>query len=112
MLFCIGGVAAMVAIATLGPVLALAVSGFIAYVAWKQYQKTSKSVKLFWGLAGMTALLTAIINMPAILGVGAVAVLYVVYKKWKEQDVAVMDKDNDPFVNFEKQWNNLTKMNR
>ncbi|MFK2826270.1 flagellar basal body rod protein [Bacillus sp. B190/17] len=114
MLFCIGGLAALVAIASAGPVLGLALCAAIMYVSWKQYrQADSKAVKFFWGAAGVIAFFAAVGNVPALLGVAALGVLYIVYKKWQEDDhVSVTEtKEDDPFVNFEKQWNQLKKLN-
>lgn len=112
MLFCVGGLAALVAIASAGPILGLVLCAAIMYVAWKQYgQASSKGIKFFWGAAGIIAFLAAIGNAPALLGVAALGVLYIVYKKWQEEDESFMAAGNekDPFVNFEKQWNQLNK---
>lgn len=112
MLFCIGGLAAVVAIASAGPVLGLVVCAAIMYVAWKQYKQAySKGIKFFWGAAGIIAFLAAVGNVPALLGVAALGVLYVVYKKWQEDDDSYVAaaKEEDPFVNFEKQWSQLKK---
>ncbi|KAB7704763.1 flagellar basal body rod protein [Bacillus aerolatus] len=114
MLFCIGGLAALVAIASVGPVLGLVLCAAIMYVAWKQYgQASSKAIKFFWGAAGLIAFLAAVGNVPALLGIAALGVLYIVYKKWQEDDHEPMAdaKEEDPFVNFEKQWNQLKKIN-
>ncbi|PAQ14614.1 flagellar basal body rod protein [Bacillaceae bacterium SAOS 7] len=112
MLFCIGGLAAIIAGASLGPVIALAICAGIMYVAWMQFQKSSsKLIKGFWGLAGITAFFVAVGNVPALLGIGALAVLYLVYKKWNEDDAepVKVQEENDPFVNFEREWKQLTK---
>ncbi|GLY11744.1 flagellar basal body rod protein [Pseudobacillus badius] len=110
MLFCIGGLAAIIAIASVGPILGLVLCAAIMYVAWKQYkQAASKGLKFFWGATGVIAFFVAVGNVPALLGVAALAVLYVVYKKWQEEEEDFVDvaKEKDPFVNFEKQWNQL-----
>jgi lia operon protein LiaI len=45
-------------------------------------------------------------NVPAILAIAAAYVLYLVYKKWNE-DNTPSSKSDDPFANFEKQWAEL-----
>ena len=48
-----------------------------------------------------------IANIPSLLAVAAVFVLYVVFKKWNESNV--IEKQDDPFESFEKEWANLNK---
>jgi lia operon protein LiaI len=46
------------------------------------------------------------------IGLAAIAVIYVIYKKWNNKDVKIPTieaKEEDPFTNFEKEWSNLTK---
>ncbi|KMY52764.1 hypothetical protein AC623_01145 [Bacillus sp. FJAT-27231] len=112
MLFCIGGLAAVVAVASAGPVLGLVACAAIMYVAWKQYKQAStKGIKFFWGAAGIIAFLAAVGNVPALLGVAALGVLYMVYKKWQEDDESFVGvaREEDPFMNFERQWSQLKK---
>ncbi|MDE3837875.1 flagellar basal body rod protein [Bacillus methanolicus] len=104
-----GGIAAMVLIAQLGPMIGLAASLLILYLVVKQFLKTESTLgKIGWGIVGFAALMASASNVPAILGVAAAYVLYVVYKKWNE-DKMVVKKENDPFANFEKQWAELNR---
>jgi len=41
--------------------------------------------------------------------VGAAYVLYLVYKNWNKKNKAAPKNETDPFVSFEKQWNDLKK---
>ncbi|WP_157796163.1 lmo0954 family membrane protein [Bacillus xiapuensis] len=112
-LFCIGGLAALIAATSLAPIIGLAICAVVMYTAWVQIQKTpSIWAKGFWGMAGVIAFIIAIANVPALLGVGALAVLYMVYVKWNEEDqelVQVQKETDDPFINFEREWQQLTK---
>lgn len=102
-----GGVAAMVLISNLGPLVGLAVSLLVLYFAVKQFLKSnSTAAKIGWGIAGFIILMATASNMPAILGIAAAYVLYLVYKNWDKKEEAIQ-KENDPFVNFEKQWAQL-----
>lgn len=102
-----GGIAAMVLISNLGPLVGLAVSLLVLYFTVKQFLKTdSKAGKIGWGIAGFIILMATASNIPAILGIAAAYVLYLVYKNWDKKEEAVYE-ENDPFVNFEKQWAQL-----
>lgn len=99
-----GGIAAMVLISNLGPLVGLAVSLLVLYFAVKQFLKTNSTAgKIGWGIAGFFILMVTASNVPAILGIAAAYVLYLVYKNWDKKEKAVYE-ENDPFVNFEKQW--------
>ncbi|WP_226645549.1 flagellar basal body rod protein [Mesobacillus subterraneus] len=102
-----GFIAAMVLISNLGPLVGLGVSLLVLYFIVKQFLKTdSTAAKVGWGIAGFIILMATASNVPAILAIAAAYVLYLVYKNWdKKEDV--IREDNDPFVNFEKQWAQL-----
>jgi lia operon protein LiaI len=96
-----GGVAAIVLLTQVGPIIGLGISLFVLYFAFKQFIKADRTgKKVFWGILGALGLLASISHLPALLGVVALYVLYMIYKKWNK------DKrdHNDPFTNFEKQW--------
>jgi lia operon protein LiaI len=104
-----GGIAAMVLITQLGPMIGLAVSLLILYLVVKQFLKTESIFgKICWAILGFLPLIAIASNVPAILGVAAAYVLYVVYKKWNENKTAIKE-ENDPFANFEKQWAELNR---
>lgn len=107
-LLLLGIIAAIVLLSNLGSLVGMMVSLVILYIAFKKFvQADSTTGKVIWGILGFIGLSTAVANMPAILGLVAIYILYVVYKKW---DGASYDKkDNDPFTNFEKQWDELKK---
>lgn len=106
-LLLIGGIAALVLISNLGPMVGLVVSLAILYYVFKQFLKTdSMGLKIALGILGVFLLLTAASNVPAIIGIAAAYILYVVYKKWNSSKSIVKESD-DPFQNFEKQWSEL-----
>ncbi len=63
--------------------------------------------------AFLHGILSAVSNIPAMIGLAAIAIVYVIYKKWNGEDVKIptieSKKEEDPFTNFEKEWSNLTK---
>ena len=107
-LLIIGGIAAIVLLANLAPMLALAISLVILYYAYKGFMKTdSKGMKIFWVIAGIIALCASASNLPAVIGAAAAYILYVVYKKWNNKESINEHHDNDPFTNFEREWTKL-----
>jgi len=106
-----GGVAAAVLIANLGPMVGLVISLVIMYFSLKQFLKVETTAKkIFWAAVGLVALFISASNVPAIVGVVAAYVLYLVYKKWNEQKVP-KKREEDPFTNFERQWAELKRTN-
>lgn len=103
-----GGIAALVLLSTIGPMVGLLVGLVLLYVIFKQFVKTeSTGAKIGLGIIGVIVLIASIHNVPALIGVIAAYVLYLVYKKWNETKYNKVKEDSDPFSNFEKQWNEL-----
>ncbi|MGG3468360.1 flagellar basal body rod protein [Neobacillus pocheonensis] len=103
-----GGIAAVVLLSTIGPMVGLLVSLALLYFIFKQFLKAgSPGGKIGLGIIGLIVLVASIHNVPAIIGVAAAYVLYLVYKKWNKNKYTKIKEESDPFVNFEKQWNEL-----
>lgn len=109
-LFIVGGIAAIVLLAQLGPMVGLVISLAILYYAFRKFIKAdSTGSKILWGAIGILALGASASNVPAILGIAAAYILYVVFKNWKKEKKVSVTESNDPFTNFEKQWAELNK---
>jgi lia operon protein LiaI len=109
-LIVLGGIAAFVLLANLGPMIGLAICSVILYFAFKEFVKTDSTFKkVLWIAIGLITLSALVSNLPAIIGIVAAYVLYVVYKKWNTQKNEVVVEKNDPFTNFENEWNELNK---
>jgi lia operon protein LiaI len=105
-----GGVAAIILLSSIGPMIGLLVGLAVLYFIFKQFLKAeSTGGKIVLGIIGFFVLMASIHNAPAIIGVLAAYVLYLVYKNWNSSKKTVVKEDYDPFVNFEKQWNELNK---
>jgi lia operon protein LiaI len=103
-----GGMAAIIFLSTIGPMIGLLVSLVLLYLIYKQFLKAeSTGGKVALGIIGFILLMASVANAPAIIGVVAAYVLYLVYKNWNRSKRIVAKEDSDPFVNFEKQWNEL-----
>lgn len=109
----LGITAAIVVLLNLGSLLALAFSALISYAGFHYYRKSESTFKkVFWGAVLLIGLFTAISNVPAFIAIIAfIGVLYV-WRKWKgtENNNIITNDSNDPFVNFERQWNEITIM--
>ncbi|MBM7690600.1 lia operon protein LiaI [Peribacillus deserti] len=99
-------IAGVVLLANLGPMVGLAVSIAILYYVAKKFMKAETTgKKVIWGGLGLIMLAASISNAPAIIGVVAAFVLYLIYKNWNKARETQLD--NDPFVNFEREWAKL-----
>lgn len=109
-LFVIGSIAAITILCSLGPLTGLAISAAILFTGVHFYlQSNSTFSKIIWALVAISGLLTAAANIPGFIGIAALAVIWVVYRKWKHSENETFTASDDPFTNFEKQWNELTK---
>lgn len=106
-----GIVAAFIVIANLGSLLALALSLLIAYMGFHYFRKTNSSFKkFFWGVVVLIGLFSAISNIPAFIGIIALLAMYYVWRKWNtDEEDGVISEPEDPFANFEREWQNITK---
>ncbi|GAA0317798.1 hypothetical protein GCM10008967_05470 [Bacillus carboniphilus] len=109
-LLLLGGIAVLVLLGTLGPMIGLAISAVILYYAAKEFMKAeSTGKKVLWAIIGLIALSATLSNVPALVGIVAIVVLYMVYKKWNQQKEEEITEVDDPFVNFEREWSELKK---
>jgi lia operon protein LiaI len=103
-----GGIAAIILLSTIGPMVGLLISLAVLYFIYKQFLKSeSTGGKITLGIFGVIFLMASISNAPAIIGLVAAYILYLVYKNWNYNKHSVIKEESDPFVNFEKQWNEI-----
>lgn len=109
----LGILAGIIALANLGSLLALAFSALMAYAGFHYYRKSDTTIgKLFWGGVLFIGLITAISNVPAFIGIIAILGVLYVWNKWNQtskDDIIEHKPTDDPFVNFERQWDEITK---
>lgn len=108
-----GFIAALVALALVGPIAGLLVSGVLVALGMHFYIASQSTFsKIIWFTVGIIGVLSAVSNIPAMIGLAAIAIIYSIYKKWHGENVKIPTieaKKDDPFTNFEKEWSNLTK---
>jgi lia operon protein LiaI len=103
-----GGLAAIILFATIGPMIGLLISFMVLYFIYKQFLKTKSTIwKVTLLIFGFIVLSSAIHHIPALIGVGATYIIYLVYMEWNKK--AAVKEETDPFVNFEEQWEQLKK---
>lgn len=108
----LGITAAIVVLVNLGSLLALAFSALIAYAGFHYYRKSESTFKkLLWGAVLLIGLFSAVSNVPAFIGIIALIGVLYVWRRWKGTDSnnIVTNASDDPFVNFERQWDEITK---
>lgn len=107
-----GAVAVCVVLATAGPLIGLAFALAIIFLGMHYYVKSKSAIsKVLWIFIGLIGVLMAVSNVPALCGLAAIILLYILYKSWKNEDVSldVLKKEDDPFTNFENEWSKITK---
>jgi len=110
LLLTIGVILACIFIAHIGPMIGLVISSVIFYYALKEFMKTDKTlVKVLLGIIAVIALIATLSNVPAIVGLVALVGMYYVYKNWKKEKES--PEVDDPFTNFEREWQKLQKNN-
>ncbi|MET1248790.1 flagellar basal body rod protein [Sporolactobacillus sp. STCC-11] len=103
-LFLLGAVSLIVLLTQVGSLIGLIVSLAILYFAFKRFNRAdSTGGKVLWAIVGIIALCFSISNVPAIIGIIALAGLYFVYKAWNNEKAADR-QPSDPFDHFEKEW--------
>lgn len=106
-----GFIAGIVVLLNIDSLIGLVISTVIAYAGFHYYGKSNSTLlKLFWGGVLVVGLLTSIFNIPAFVGIVALIGIYYIWKKWNERpDDNIIDHkpSSDPFVNFEKQWDEI-----
>ncbi|MFB1049711.1 flagellar basal body rod protein [Paraliobacillus sp. JSM ZJ581] len=81
----IAGIAAIVLLIALGPMILLGISLAITYYAIRKFILTdSIGGKIGWAIVGLIALSISLSNTAAFVGALALVVLYYIYKNWKE----------------------------
>ena len=105
-----GGIAAIVLLANLGPIVGLAISLLIMYYSFKEFVKSDSTFKkIIWALIGLAAFSATVSNFPALIGLVALYILFTIYKNWKKEEMIIEEKTSDPFTNFEREWSQLNK---
>lgn len=105
----LGIIAGIIVLSNLGAIAALAISALILYAGVHYYlRSTSTFAKVWWAFVGAVGAISAISNVPALIGVAAAAGLWMIYRKWNDRPAAFTET-KDPFVNFENQWNKLNQ---
>ncbi|WP_182200814.1 flagellar basal body rod protein [Paraliobacillus salinarum] len=81
----VAGIAAIVLLIALGPMILLGISLAITYYAVRRFiLSDSIGGKIGWTIVGLIALSVSLSNTAAFVGALALVVLYYTYKSWKE----------------------------
>ncbi|MFT8872211.1 MAG: flagellar basal body rod protein [Sporolactobacillus sp.] len=99
-------ICAVVLLFHVGAMAVLLISLAILYFAFKQFVRASGGYKVLWATIGIVALCFSLGNIPSLIGLAALAGLYFVWHSWNKK-AAVHPTSDDPFDNFEKEWNDM-----
>ncbi|WP_397536908.1 ABC transporter permease [Rummeliibacillus pycnus] len=112
-LFIIGVIAGITILCSLGALSGLAISAAILFAGIHFYLKSNSTFsKIIWVLVAIAGLLSTTANIPGFIGLAAIAILWYIFRKWNGSEKSnsfFAPKKDDPFTNFENQWNELTK---
>lgn len=109
-LLTLGIIAGLLAVLNVGSIIALALTAALALAGFHYWRKShSMFAKIFWMTVLVVGLISSISNIGAFVGIIALIGVYYVYRKWNERDMNPNITSDDPFTNFERQWNELTK---
>ncbi|MFD3446191.1 hypothetical protein ACFDTO_16475 [Microbacteriaceae bacterium 4G12] len=104
------GILIIIALASLGNLVALAIGAGIAYWSFTSFMKAETLLgKFSWGIIGLIGLAIVFGNFPAIIGIGAIALLYYGYREWKKDRCYEADHKSDSFSNFEDEWKKVMR---
>lgn len=111
LMFLAGLAAVFILIANLGPMVLLGVSIWLLYLIFKQFVKATTTIaKVGWVTVGLIVLSIGISNIYAVIGIAAAFILYWIYHNWNKNNWEPADDNlNDPFMNFEREWQQFSK---
>ncbi|MCP8968677.1 flagellar basal body rod protein [Ectobacillus ponti] len=104
--FAAAAVLAIIAFASLGHIAGLLIGAALAYWSFRSFLRSrSLPGKLWWGIAGLAGVSVVLGNFPAVIGIGALALLYYGWKDYRKRK----EPAAQPFDNFEREWEALMK---
>ncbi|MTD30940.1 ABC transporter permease [Planomicrobium sp. YIM 101495] len=109
----LGIIAGFIAISSLPSLISLAITALVIYASFHFYTRTDSTfLKVVWAIVGIGGAISAVSNIPALFGLAAVYLLWIIYRDWNKDSskkVDLVKKTDDPFANFENEWDSITK---
>jgi len=101
-------ITAGVAFALLGSIIAVGIGAAILYYSYKKII-TIESLfkKVLWCIAGLIGVSIMLRSIPGIIGLGAIALLYYLYKILKGDSPTATTYEHSEYNNFEEQWKTI-----
>lgn len=113
LLAALGIIAGIAVLGSLHHLIGILISVAIVYTGLHFYLKTNSTIKkIWWGIVGFIGTLACIANFPGLIGFIALVGIYFIYKNWNKtpsKNIFTSTQENDPFTNFEKEWENIKK---
>ncbi|MDG4656032.1 flagellar basal body rod protein [Ectobacillus antri] len=97
------GILVLIAFASLGHLIGFGIGAALCYWSCKSMLRAKTVLsKLGWGILGLVGLSILFGNFPAIIGMGAIALLYYGYKSRNK-------KEEHSFQSFDEEWEHIMK---
>lgn len=101
LLICLAVIASIILLSNLGPLIMLVISVALAYYGIRKFiLSETTGQKVGWGIVILIGVSMSLSNIPALIGIVALAVLYYTYKQW-QQDKDKLEYQED-YLNWDK----------
>ena len=95
-------IASIILLANIGPLIILLISVALAYYGIKKFiLSETTGQKVGWGIVILIGVSISLSNIPALIGLVALVVLYYTYKKWQQE------KEEAPYQDDYLNWDKL-----
>ncbi|WP_028400407.1 hypothetical protein [Ectobacillus panaciterrae] len=102
------GVLGIIALASLGHLIGFAIGAALVYWSFRSMLKAKSLLGKFgWGILGLIGLSVVFGNFPAIIGIGALVLLYYGYREWKCG--SKKETEYKSFSSFDEEWEKVMK---
>lgn len=106
-LFFIGaGLLTLVALGSVGHIVFLGLGIALLYWSFRSFLKADSVLsKIGWSLLGVVSFMLILGNVPGLVGIGAVLLLFLLYRKWKTNKK--QEKEYHSYHHFDEEWDKI-----
>lgn len=106
-LFFIGaGLLTLLVLGSFGHIVLLCLGIGLLYWSFRSFMRsTSTSSKIGWSLLGIVSIMLVLGNVPGLIGIGAVLLLYILFRKWNRKKK--VESEYHSYHNFDEEWDKM-----